>query len=526
MSGSLIVANTLSGVVSGTYNLGQSGPGGSLSAQAEYIAYGNNTLALFTQYSGTNTVTGGGTLCIGNYSNSNGSYSLQGGNLTVPNEYIGYSGTGAFWQSGGTHNVSSNLSLGYTAQGNGTYVLGFANSLLMAGSETIGYSGTGSFFHNSGTNVVGDLYLGLNGSGSGVYQLNPGAVLSAATEMIGDAGTGIFYQNGGTNSVSGSLMLSASPFAFGQYVLYGGLLSLGGLTHAANTYSFGIGSGTIQAGSSFATNVPIDLFTSGSNGVFDTHGNLLTLNGFLFGFGGLQKVARGTLILTSSSSDYTGPTTLTAGTLEAANGNSGSATGSNTVTLNGGVLAAGPAGGTISGEVVAGSGPAHHCPGRGPLSGYGTLNLNGGLITNNFTKLLFNLNSSVGTINGVKVFGGDLINLGGQQLDITGGQIALANTPTQTGYYRLFDDATLTGGTASLNDFILPNQGGTLTFGRRWLTRPTSTSSWQCGNAGAPAAGPGPITAAEAGGPAATGQLPVPQQRHRRPLAPPAARSR
>ncbi len=183
--------------------------------------------------------------------------------------------------------------------------------------------------------------------------------------------------------------------------------------------------------------------------------------------------------MTSSSDDYFGPTTLIAGTLEAANGNSGSATGSGTMTLNGGVLAAGPAGGTITGPVVAGNAAHTIAPGAALSSGYGTLNLLGGLATNSYTKLLFNFNlsTSLGTgSNGAKIYGGDLLNLGGSSLNVTGGQIALANTLTQSGDYRLIDDATLTGGAASLGDFTLPNQSGisynVVNRGRLGLHRP------------------------------------------------------
>ena len=228
----------------------------------------------------------------------------------------------------------------------------------------------------------------MNVSSSGYYQLNQGAVLSAATETIGGAGTAVFDQNGGTNSVSGSLVLGASTSAFAQYYLGGGLLSLGGLTRGTNLFTFEVTTGTIQAASSFATSVPILLTTTGSNAVFDTHGNSLTLNGFLFGNGGIQKAGAGTLILTSSSNSYSGPTTLIAGTLEAANGNLGSATSVGTVTLGGGVLAAGAAGGTITGPVVAGNAPHTIAPGAALSSGYGTLNLFGGLTTNLYPQLL------------------------------------------------------------------------------------------------------------------------------------------
>ena len=50
------------------------------------------------------------TLFVGYLANGNGSYSLSStGLLTAGTEYVGYSGTGSFSQSGGTHSVAGNL---------------------------------------------------------------------------------------------------------------------------------------------------------------------------------------------------------------------------------------------------------------------------------------------------------------------------------------------------------------------------------------------------------------------------------
>ena len=95
------------------------------------------------------------------------------------------------------------------------------------------------------------------------------------------------------------------------------------------------------------------------------------------------------------------------------------------MTLNGGTLASGAAGGTIAGLVQANSGPHTIAPGAGLSSGYGTLNLNGGLSTNNYTTLAFNMSSnSIGIgSNSLAVYGGDLINMGSSTLTVSGGSI-------------------------------------------------------------------------------------------------------
>ena len=67
----------------------------------------------------------------------------------------------------------------------------------------------------------------------------------------------------------------------------------------------------------------------------------------------------------------------------------------------------------------AGNGPHTIAPGAGLPPGYGTLNLNGGMTTNHYTTLAFNLNLST-PINrgsdGNTIYGGDLINMGGSAL--------------------------------------------------------------------------------------------------------------
>jgi len=49
---------------------------------------------------------------------------LAGGPWSCSTEYVGSSGSGSFTNSSGTNTVSGNLYLGYSAAGNGTYLLG------------------------------------------------------------------------------------------------------------------------------------------------------------------------------------------------------------------------------------------------------------------------------------------------------------------------------------------------------------------------------------------------------------------
>jgi hypothetical protein len=216
--------------------------------------------------------------------------------------------------------------------------------------------------------------------------------------------------------------------------------------------------------------------------------------------------------------------------LVAANGAGGSAFGSGAVTLNGGTLTAGAAGGSTQGLVQGGAGAHVIAPGAGQgFAAYGTLSLNGGLTTNTYSTLLFNMNPV--PITG-SIYGGDLVNLGGSKLTVGGGTIAfVGGSPTALGDYRLFQNV---GNTPALGNFTLPaapagdsfswttesgytdlvlaaqavanwvtaNGSGSWTQGSNWTTNPTVPSSGIVTFGGAPAA---PITVTLDGSQAAGG---------------------
>ena len=110
-------------------------------------------------YSDNATIDNGGTatvsligqqawdLYLGNTAGS-GTLNMTAGGLAVNGEYVGYSGSGGFTQSGGINTVS-NLYLGYGSTGVGTYNFGGGN--LSATYGYVGYSGTGTFTQSGGT---------------------------------------------------------------------------------------------------------------------------------------------------------------------------------------------------------------------------------------------------------------------------------------------------------------------------------------------------------------------------------------
>ena len=73
------------------------------------------------------------------------------------------------------------------------------------------------------------------------------------------------------------------------------------------------------------------------------------------------------------------------------------------------------------------------------------MNLLGGLIVENGSELYYTLNlSSSLTLghNGLPVYGGDLINLGGSNLFVVSGSVAFASNPILPGDYRLIADVS------------------------------------------------------------------------------------
>ncbi len=327
----------------------------------------------------------------------------------------------------------------------------------------IGYEGLGVFTQNGGVHSTQLIELGSYGAAycSGTYNLGAGS-LWANVELIPLGGSGIFNQTGGTNTAGAGMTLGGG--LGGSYNLNGGLLTASSLSSGGSNAAFNEGGGTFQAGASFTTSLPMTLTGAYGSAVVDSNGYALTLAGSLSGSGGLTaglplESNGGTLTLAAQNT-YRGPTILNAGMLVVANGSVGSATGTNSVTLNGGTLAAGGAPGqqvvgTITGAVYGGSGPHMIAPGAGlPAGQFATLRLTDGLTTNANTTLLFNLGAPVtgGT------YSGDLIDLGNSALTVGAStSIAFVVNPVQPGDYRLFANLS---NSPSLANFTLPRQSG------------------------------------------------------------------
>jgi autotransporter-associated beta strand protein len=284
---------------------------------------GDSGIGSFTLSAGTNSVSAGGALYVGNTAGSSGTYNLSGsGLLSAPTEYIGYSGAGSFTQSGGTNTVTSTLELGYTSSGSGTYNLNGGLLTLSASGMTQG-AGTGAFnlgggtlggsaawssslnvnmtgvapgtFNTSGGNISlsGNLSGGggLTASGTGILTLTglntysgsttvdggtlqlAGGRLSSPIQTVGFSSIGAFAQSGGTNTVTEGLVLGEISGSSGIYALSGGSLLAG----SENIGLLGSGSFTQSGGTNtLSATLELGVYAT-ANGTYNLNGGLLTL---------------------------------------------------------------------------------------------------------------------------------------------------------------------------------------------------------------------------------------------------------
>ena len=333
---------------------------------------------------GTFTQSGGTINTFSRLAVDNGTYNLNSGLISGGGAMLmlGGSGTGTFAQSGGTcTDCEVYIGLGGSSGGPGVYNL--SGGQLNAGvgqNEYVGYSTSRTFIQSGGVNSAVQLSLGMGAVGvvlqsggitnatslyiynGSTYSLSSTGQLSTTGEYVGGPGT--FTQTGGTNAVGSSgLVVGYSAGATGTYNLKGGLLVLSSLSQGSGTAAFNFSGGTMQASSGFSTSLPMTLGTSGGGATFDTAGSTVTLGGTLSGSGGLTKLNSGTLVL-AATNNYTGNTTVTGGALIVATGASLGNTSINVGT--GATFAPNPGSGTI----VAGS--------SGSGSGRATLTLNSG----------------------------------------------------------------------------------------------------------------------------------------------------
>ena len=147
-------------------------------------------------------------------------------NLQTWDETVGDTGTGEVVQSGGTHSVVTNLILGNTATGNGSFSVNYTGSL-SAGDITVGNYGTGILNISTGGSLVttNELtsYIGRydNSTGSATVTGTGSSWTNNASFAIGGDGAGTLNIENGGWVTSGKSRLGGSSSGQGTVTVSG-----------------------------------------------------------------------------------------------------------------------------------------------------------------------------------------------------------------------------------------------------------------------------------------------------------------
>lgn len=332
----------------------------------------------------TNVTLTGGQITAGTLATTGG-YSLQAGTISA----IVSGSQGVTKTTGGTVTLSgANTFTGVAAVNAGTLVLGSSDGLggdTGAGTQKLNLGGGTVDLAGFSPTVFG--ITGANGTitdsvggGTLMLKVNNGATaatLSGGLNLAIAPAAGRSYQVlSGGNAYTGTTSIAASALlgiqsetalgasGAGQGTSVAGTLELKG--PATTVFSVAepltIAAGTIRTNSQSGiagTNTlsgPIDLASGTATFEVNANAPLLRLSGEIGGSGGITKTQAGTLEITSTSS-YTGGTTISAGSLAvhgALTGTSGMAVGTGTRLSGSGVIAAAISG---AGLVSPGSSP-------------------------------------------------------------------------------------------------------------------------------------------------------------------------
>ena len=349
------------------------------------IVLGNNTSAAVPIFEGigASTISFANPVSLGG---GGGSASIIGG--STPLNF-----TGIVTGSGSSDDLNVNNTAATTFSGtmylsgsetNRTVNVGGTGSLLISAMisdnalegpginpSTLNYVGTGTMtVTNTGNNFSGNLAV-VNGT---LIVPSDGAIGSSNTLAVGPAsgtptGTPTFESVGSSLvTISHLITIDSNSTSFATF---GGTTPL----NFSNTVTINTASNTTETilfndtgGVTFSSNVYLANGGSARTDTFAGADNI-TITGVLAGpipgqttTSSLVYSGTGTLSL-GNANTYSGKTTVNSGVLDATN-TSGSATGTGAVTLNGGILASGKRGASISGNVLAGHRIAHHRPRR------------------------------------------------------------------------------------------------------------------------------------------------------------------
>ncbi len=450
-SGSLALSNTAGSAIAlviggnnaNTTYAGAIGGPGSLAKNGT----GSFTLAAANTYAGTTTINAG-TLVLANAD------ALQYSTAVVAPVANGLT----FAPGIGTFNLGGLSGSGGIALNDTTSI---PITLQLAGSASTTYSGTlsgpgGLTQIGPGTLVLtaSNSYSGATTISAGTLQVGNGGATGSlpANSSIADNGTLVF--NRGNTVTQGADFSAAGISGTGSLVQAGaGLLVL----NAANTYSGGttISAGTLQVDNGGATGSIAGNVLDNASLAFG-RSDTLTFGGAISGSGSLTQLGPGTLVLTASN-DYTGGTTISAGTLQIDNGGSTGSIAGNIV--NNAVLVFDRADNYTFPGNIAGAGSLI-------MNGPGTLLLTGTVSSTNITVNQGQIRAGPGSLSVT----GSLTVTAGQRFMYTGSNLYINN---------LSNSGTFIGGAQISGNFVNSSSGSVRigpgqTF---WLQSSTGTNS-------------------------------------------------
>ena len=408
---------------------------------------------------GSSTFTTSGWLAIGN-SGSGSFVARDNAIVSVPVDFnvADLAGSvGSLTVEGNASISASSVYLGKNEAG-GTKAVGSVvmsgGSFVSGGSEFfIGRSGDGSWSQSGGsTNAAAEVVLGRFGSATGSLVVSGGSFTQSGTGtgmIVGFDGVGTLTVSGsGSVTVSGTqsgLTLGNFGIGSGTVALDGGTLTVPFIRKAGSSAVVNLNGGVLRAGAGarndFLSGVDSATVLSGG-ATFDTNGSSVTISQALAdggGGGGFVKQGAGTLVLAGVNA-YTGPTSVTAGTLSLSS--AGSIATSSAVTVAAGATfdvtsqAGGyavPATQTIGGSGTVNGGAtfaaaATVSPGTGP----GTLTFTQGVTFGSGGEYNWQMFSATGTAGAT----------GGWDLLTTGGALSIASTSADRFHLNLW---TLSG---------------------------------------------------------------------------------
>ena len=263
-------------------------------------------------------------------------------NLTVTDTVIiGSVGTSTLSLSdGATFNINTNGSktldsvvFGQSASANATVtVTGLDTGLLSVGDVVVGKAGNANLTLSAG-GLLSTVTLTIARDAGSMGTVNIGAALGSSPDAPGSLSAAFIAMGNGTATIN--LNHTSSALSFSPSITGNGTVNV-----LAGTTVF-IGNSTYSGATNISSNATLQLggilgdtdsgaITSGvsDNGsLISDRSNTFTLPGLISGNGTFQQLGTGTTILTANNT-YTGPTTISAGTLQLGNlGTTGSVTG-------------------------------------------------------------------------------------------------------------------------------------------------------------------------------------------------------